>query len=80
MRARADGRGSTARRIEAVVVVRDVDDDGNAAGLRDRLERRDERRGGDDNLVAGLDPGREQAEPQRVEPAADADAATRGPQ
>ena len=54
MRARADGRRGS-RGIEAVVALRDVDDDGNAAGLRDRLERRDERRGGNDDLVAGLD-------------------------
>ena len=71
-------RGPTAaaapRGIEAVVVLRNVDDDGDAAGLRDRLERRDERRGGNDDLGAGLDPGRQEPESQRVEPAGDADA------
>ena len=73
MRARADGRRGS-RGIEAVVVLRNVDDDGNAAGLRDRLERRDECRRGNDDLGAGLDPGREEPQSQRVEPTADADA------
>ena len=60
--------------IEAVVALRDVDDDGNAAGLRDRLERRDERRGGNHDLGARLDADRHEPEAQRVEPAGDADA------
>ena len=42
--------------VDAVVVLGDVDEDGHATGLRDRLDGGDERRCRDDDLVARLDP------------------------
>ena len=77
-RARRDrSRGRV--RVEAVVVLADVRDDGHAAGLRDRLERRREGRGRHDDLVAALESASEECEPERVEPARQADAAARRP-
>ena len=73
MRSRSD-RGRRRAGIEAVVALRDVDDDRDSARLRHRLECRDERGSRDDDLVARLEAGREQAEPERVEAARDADA------
>ena len=67
-----DRRGDSAG-IEAVVALRDVDDDRDSARLRHRLECRDEGGGRDDDLVARLEACREQAEPERVEPARNAD-------
>ena len=73
MRARPDGR---LRRlgVEAVVALRDVDDDGDTAGLGHRLDGRDERGGWNDHLVARLEPGSEEAKAERIEPTGHADA------
>jgi hypothetical protein len=75
-RARRDpGRGRG--RVEAVVVLADVRDDGHAAGLRDRLECRREGGRRHDDLVAAVDSAGEESEPERVEAARQTDAAAR---
>jgi hypothetical protein len=55
------GRGRV--RVEAVVDLANVSDDGYAARLGDRLERRREGRGRHDDLLAALEPAREEGEP-----------------
>ena len=73
---RAD-RCSRRGRIESVVGGGNLDRDGHAAGLRDRLEGRDEGERRHDHLVAGLERQRDQREAERVEPARDPDAVGR---
>ena len=65
---------AAASRIEAVVARGDVSHDRLAARLGYGLECGDEGGGGNDDLVAGLDPDRNHAEPQSIQPARDADA------
>ncbi len=72
MGSRSD-RGGHSAGIEAVVSLGDVDDDRDSASLRHRLECRDERGSRDDDLIVRLEAGSEQAEPERVEAARDAD-------
>ena len=67
---------STAVGVEVEVVLLTSATTGHASGLRDRLEGRNERVRRDDHLVSGLDRGREQAEPKRIEPAREPDALT----
>ena len=59
--------------VDVPVGLRHVHGDRSAARLRHGLQRRDERVRGDDHLVAGLDPGGDQAEAQCVEAAREAD-------
>ena len=74
--ARAPGhRGGRGVRVEVEVVLLDVGDDRDAAGLRHRLERRDEGHRRHDHLLAALEARRDQRETQRVEAARHADAA-----
>jgi SAM-dependent methyltransferase len=57
--------------VEAVVRLPDVDEDGPASGLCNRLERGCERRSGHDDLVSRFEPGGEEGDPKRVETACD---------
>ncbi len=72
-RARPAG-GCRSGGIEAVVVLGDVSHHRDAARLRHRLERGDEGRCGNDDLLAGLESRRQEPEPKSVKPARDADA------
>ena len=72
-RVRGPSRGGRVR-VEVVVVLAHVDHDRRGTRLAHRLERGDEGLSWDDHLVAGLDAGRDQREPERVEAARRADA------
>ena len=61
--------------VEVEVCLLDVSDDRNAAGLRHRLERRDEGHRRDDHLLPALEARRDQRDTQRVEAARHPDAA-----
>ena len=61
-------------RVDAVVPLADVDDDGNATSLCHSLEGRHERASRDDHLVAPLEPDGQQGEADPVEAARHADA------
>src|SRR5215216_6491742 len=60
--------------VECVVALIDVDHDGRAARLEDRLEARGEGRRGNDHPGSFCERRREQGEPQGVEPARETDA------
>ena len=72
-RPRRDLRGSRSG-VDAIVGLEDVDDDWARAGLRHSFKRRHEGHGRNDDLVSRLDSARDQAEPERIEPASDTDA------
>jgi hypothetical protein len=75
-RARSHG-GLRCLDVEVVVLLGNIDRNGDSTRLHDRGKGGDERVSREDHLVSRLEPGGDEAEPERVEPAGRSDAPRR---